>query len=206
MLLHACHDHAVSGGHLTYKHTFDKVRNIFWWPTLHYDVKTWYHDCQACQPRKSSHRRAKLPTGPLPVDHLFQRVLMDLVEYKTEPLSPTGLKSSYALTIIDPFTRFVVPVALQDKKEQTIAKALVQRVFGIFRPPETLHSDQGPEFEHKVVKQMQDVLLTRKLKSHPIVRKATLYRSTWIRPYMPCFRCIAILHRIIGLKSYHSYS
>ena len=48
-------------------------------------------------------------------------------------------------------------VALPDKKEQIIAKALVERVFGIFGPPETLHSDQGPEFENKVVKQLQDV-------------------------------------------------
>ena len=41
MVLHACHDHAMSGGHLAYKHTFDKVHNRFWWPTLHHDVKTW---------------------------------------------------------------------------------------------------------------------------------------------------------------------
>ena len=29
MVLHACHDHAMSGGHLAYKHTFDKVRDRF---------------------------------------------------------------------------------------------------------------------------------------------------------------------------------
>ena len=75
----------------------------------------------------------------------FNVFQIDLVEYKTESVSPTGLKCSYALTIIDPFTRVAVLVALPDKKEQTIAKALVERVFGIFGPPETLHSDQGPE-------------------------------------------------------------
>ena len=30
MVLHACHDHAMSGGHLAYKHTSDKVRDRFW--------------------------------------------------------------------------------------------------------------------------------------------------------------------------------
>ena len=30
MVLHACHDHAMSGGHLAYKPTFDKVRDRFW--------------------------------------------------------------------------------------------------------------------------------------------------------------------------------
>ena len=50
------------------------------------------------------------------------------------------------------------PPVRGETKEQTIAKALVERVFGIFGPPETLRSDQGPEFGNKVfVKQLQDV-------------------------------------------------
>ena len=147
--------------------TFDKVRDRFWWPTLHRDVKTWCQDCQACQRRKTPHRGPKLPTGHLPVDRPFQRVSIDLVENKTESVSPTGLECSHALTIVDHLTRFAVLVALPDKKEQTIAKALVERVFGIFGPPETLHSDQGPEFENKVVKQLQDVFGYKKTKTTP---------------------------------------
>ena len=67
--------------------------------------------------------------------------------------------------IIDHFTRFAALVALPDKKEQTIAKALVEWVFSIFGPPETLHSYQGPEFENKVVKQLQDVFGYKKKKN-----------------------------------------
>ena len=158
MVLHACHVHAMSGGHLAYKHIFDKERDRFWWPTIHHDVKTSCYDCQASQRRKSPHRPAKLPTGHLPLDRPFQRDSIDLVGYKTQSVSSTGLRCSHALTIIDHLTRFAVLVALlADKKEQAIAKALVERVFGIFGPPETLHSDQGPEFENKVVKQLQGV-------------------------------------------------
>ena len=167
MVLHAYHDHAMSGGHLAYRHTFDKARDSFWWSTLHHDVKTWCHDCHACQRRETPHHRAKLPTDHLPVDRPFQRVSIDLVEYKTESVSSTGLKCSYAQTIIDNLTRFTVLVALPDKKEQTNAKALVERVFGVFGPPETLHSDQGPEFENKVGKQLQDVLGYNKTKTMP---------------------------------------
>ena len=39
MVLHECHDHAMSGGHLACKHMFNKVRDRFWWSTLHHDVK-----------------------------------------------------------------------------------------------------------------------------------------------------------------------
>ena len=79
MVLHVCHDYAMSGGHLAYKHTFDKVRgDRFWWPTLHRDVKTWCQDCQACQRRKTPHRRPKLPTGHYPLIahfNVFQSIL-----------------------------------------------------------------------------------------------------------------------------------
>ena len=103
----------------------------------------------------------------LPVDRPFQRVSINLVEYETESVSPTGLKLSYTLTVIDHFIRFAVLVALSDKKEQTIAKALVGRAFGIFESPETLHSDQGPKFENKVVKQLQDIFGHKKTKIKP---------------------------------------
>ena len=131
---------------------------------------------------------------------------IDLVEYKTESVSPKGLKCSYSLTTIDHLTRFAVLVALPDKKERTIAKALVERVFGIFGPPKTLHSDQSPEFKKKLRSSCRTPLVTRKPKRRHIVRKATRCRSVCIRPYMPCFRCIAILHKLIGLKFYRSYS
>ena len=142
------------------------VRDRFWWPTLHHDVKTWCQDCHAFQRRKTSHRRPKLPTRHLPVDRPFQRVSIDVVEYNTGSV-PNRTECSYALTIIDHLTRFAVLVALPNKKEQTIAKALVERVFGIFGSPETLHSDQGPEFENKVVKQLQDVFGYKKNKTTP---------------------------------------
>ena len=56
-------------------------------------------------------------------------------------------------------------VGFLDKKEQTIAKALVERVFGIFGPPETLHFNQGPEFKNKVVKELQDIFGYQKTKN-----------------------------------------
>ena len=59
MVLHACHDHAMSGGHLAYKYTFDKVRDRFWWPTLHHDVKTW---CQIAMPANDVKHRIAGPT------------------------------------------------------------------------------------------------------------------------------------------------
>ena len=108
-------------------------------------------------------------TYSLTIDPPFQRVSIDIVKYKTESVSPTELKCSYALTIIDHLTRFAVLVALPDKKDHTIGKSFVKMAFGIFEPLETLYADQRPEIENKVVKQLQDVFGYKKTKT-------TIYR------------------------------
>ena len=38
---------------------------------------------------------------------------------------------------------------------RTIVGHLIERVFSVFDPPETLHSDQGKEFENEMVKELQ---------------------------------------------------
>ena len=129
LVLHACRDHAMSGGHLAYKHTFDKVRDTFWWPTLHHDVKTWCSDFTFVN--GGNHHIVEpsyLPgTGHLPVDRPFRRVSLDLVEYKTKSVPPTKLICSYALTIIDNLTRFAVLVTLPDKKESRPLQKLLSK-------------------------------------------------------------------------------
>ena len=38
LLMQACHDLPASGGHLTFKATFDRVRDRYWWPTMQGDI------------------------------------------------------------------------------------------------------------------------------------------------------------------------
>ena len=91
MLLHVCHDHAVSSVHLAYKHMFDNMRDRSWWPTFHHDVKLGAMPAKHANGVKYRIRRAKLPTGHLPVGRLFQCFSIDLVKYKWKAVSQTGL-------------------------------------------------------------------------------------------------------------------
>jgi transposase InsO family protein len=64
----------------------------------------------------------------------------------TGPHPPSRQGSTYILTAMDAYTRFLIAVALKDKKAVTVADALVERVllpFGCFR---SLVSDQRTEF------------------------------------------------------------
>ena len=76
-------------------------------------------------------------------------------------------------------------VVLPDKKEQTTAKALLVERVGIFGPPETFDSDQGPEFENKVVKQLQDVFGYNKTETTPQLQDVFGYKKTETTPHRP---------------------
>ena len=75
--------------------------------------------------------------------------------------------SRYILSVIYHLTRFVILIPIKTKEATTIARMLVERVFSVFGPPETLHSDQGSEFENQLVKEFQIVFGYKK------TRKAT---------------------------------
>lgn len=167
LILHAYHDHVLSGGHLAFRPTYDKIRQKYWWPTVSRDVREWCEKCQACQRRKTSHNRPKLPTGHLPVERPFQRISVDLVEYKSVSISAAGTKCKYVLSMMDHLTRFAVLLPVRNKAAETVAQAIIERIISIFGPPETLHSDQGPEFENKIIYQMQQILGYKKTRTTP---------------------------------------
>ena len=66
--------------------------------------------CDACQRRKTPHRRPPLRTGHVTVDRPFQRVTIDLVDYKTVS---QGCK--HVLSVIDHLTRFGTLAAIPNK-------------------------------------------------------------------------------------------
>ena len=80
LVVHACHDHALSGGHLANRPTYSKIRQKYCWPTMARDIRNWCRKCQACQRRKTPHGRPKLPTGHIPVQRPFETISVDLVE------------------------------------------------------------------------------------------------------------------------------
>ena len=89
-----------------------------------YSILLLQSSCDACQCRKTPHRGPPFPTGHVPVDRPFQRVAIDLVEYKTVS---QGCK--YVLSVINHLIRFVIFDAIPNKEATTIARTLVDRVF-----------------------------------------------------------------------------
>lgn len=167
LVMHAYHDHALSGGHLADRPTYEKIRQKYWWPTMARDIRNWCRECQACQRRKTPHRRPKLPTGHIPVQRPFERISVDLVEYKTISKSAVGAPCKYVLSMMDHLTRYAVLTPIPNKSAETVAKVIIDRIISTFGPPEMLHSDQGTEFENKVIHQLQTILGYKKTCTTP---------------------------------------
>lgn len=86
-----------------FKTTFDRVRGRCFLPTTHKDIQSHYSKFEACQRRKTPHRRPPVSIGHAPVQRLFQRLAINLVPYK-----PPFNSFHYILFAINHVTRFVI--------------------------------------------------------------------------------------------------
>ena len=57
------------------------------------------------------------------------------------------------LVIIDNFTRYAQAVSCRNQKASTTDQTLYKGFFRLFGFPETLHSDQGRDFDGKLIKE-----------------------------------------------------
>ena len=133
------------------------------------DVHPHVETCLSCQRRKSFYRPPKLPVGHRPVTRAFQCVAVDIVESKSMSES-----NRFILSVIDHLTRFVILVDIKDMAARTIVRHLIERVSSVFGSPETLHSDQGDEFDNELVRELQSVLGIRKRVQPLFALRATL--------------------------------
>ena len=166
-VLHSYHDHVLSGGHLSFRPTYEKIKNKFFWPSMSQDVRKWCQNCHSCQRRKTAHNRPKLPVGHIPVSRPFERVSIDLVEYKSISHSSAGVRCKYVMSVMDHLTRYALFIPIPNKSANTVARMLVDRAFTTFAIPEKLHSDLGREFENCVIHQLQKILKFDKTRTTP---------------------------------------
>ena len=127
------------------------MRERFYWHNYSKDVVEYIKTCDKCQRYRKPNRSERANLQSIPVGRPFEMVAMDILEL---PVTQRGNK--YVLLVSDYFTRWPEAVSLEDQKAETDARALVEEVVSRHGVPAMLLSDQGPNFESALIKELCD--------------------------------------------------
>ncbi|CDS36977.2 RNA directed DNA polymerase reverse transcriptase [Echinococcus multilocularis] len=141
-------------GHVGEKKMLDASNKRYWWPSLTLDVRDFCRTCTTCSGFKNPQPTAIAHLQPMPTGFPGERVGINIMG----PLPPTKRENRYILVMVDYFTKAAEaePVNSQDAETHGV--------------PESVHSDQGPNFESRLfieLCKMCRISKTRTTPAHP---------------------------------------
>jgi transposase InsO family protein len=155
----------VAGGHFGWAKSLRRVQERFWRPGLGRAVRQAIGSCETCAKAKLARKR-RAPLKPIQTDGPMERVMVDIVG----PLPRSHRGNVYLLTMQDAFTKWPEAVPIRNQRAPTVARAILDRWVSCHGCPRALHSDQGRNFESKVVKELCQLMRIRKTRTtayHP---------------------------------------
>ncbi|KRX56856.1 Retrovirus-related Pol polyprotein from transposon [Trichinella sp. T9] len=144
----------ICGGHLGVKKTAEKVRSRYFWPGWYRDVKAWCDRCEACARGKTPPIVNRAPMESLVVGKPMEIVAVELL--RPAPRSKNG--NSYIMVVTDYFTRWVEAYAFPNQLAETVARKLMQQFVCRFGTSMKLLSDQGTQFQGRLVPKLCKIL------------------------------------------------
>jgi hypothetical protein len=143
MIMAECHDVPMSG-HLGYSKTHQRIVQLFEWPGMAADLKSYVTSCPVCAAAKSA---TQAPLGllkPLPVpEGKWQSVAMDFITHL--PVTKSGYDA--LLVVTDRMTKMVrcIPTKTTATAPDT-AKLFVEQVVRFYGVPLSIVSDRDSKF------------------------------------------------------------
>lgn len=138
-------------GHLGIERTLDLVRARFYWPKMAVDVEQKVKTCSRCVRRKA------LPEKSAPLVNITTSRPLELLCMDFLSLEPDSSNTKDILVLTDHFTKFAVAIPTPNQKARTVAKCLWHSFIVYYGIPERIHTDQGPDFESKLIKELCEV-------------------------------------------------
>lgn len=129
--------------------TLGLARRRFFWPGLARGVERWCRQCVRCNLHKTPVNTVNAPLVVIRSEYPLQIVSVDFLS-----LEPARSGMCNILVMMDHFTRYAVAVPTLDQTAVTTARVMWGHFIQPFGGFDQLHSDQGPNFESKVIKEL----------------------------------------------------
>ena len=84
---------------------------------------------------------------------IWERIAMDIVG----PISESEKGYKYILVVSDYATRYVITTPMVNQTAETVARHLINEIFTRFGAPKIILSDQGTNFQSKLVKSISEL-------------------------------------------------
>ena len=159
-ICHNYHDTSTKS-HLGKRRCYAALQKRYFWHKMHDDIKWWIRTCDVCQRRKRPQPTPKAPMKIYVTGHPGERISMDIVG----PIEPTERGNKYLLCITDHFSKFAKAIPLREHTAKTVAEELTTKWFEEYGEPMQVHTDQGPEFESRLMKELLKLLGVEKCRT-----------------------------------------
>ncbi|CAK8692642.1 unnamed protein product [Clavelina lepadiformis] len=162
-VLRNLHDERVGGGHLGIAKTSSKIRNRFYWARWRREVEDYCRRCLGCEFNKKPSKSSRAELIPSNECRPLERIEVDVLG--PLPMSHTGFQ--YILVACDVYTKYVRAWPMRHQSAKETAGLLFHRWFMVHGVPETVHSDQGRNFESTLFKELLALMGANKTRSSP---------------------------------------
>ena len=149
-------------GHFGADKVMKKADGMCYWPKMRADIVDYCNRCLPCQLRRPPVPALRAPLQPIPSSRPFQRVGVDITEL---PLTPRG--NRYVLVVEDYFTKYINLYPLPNQTAKAVADCLFDKFICQHGIPESIHSDQGRQFESQVMATLCEKLNISKTRTTP---------------------------------------
>ncbi len=138
------------GGHFGVERTVAQLRTRYFWCRMREDVALWCGTCTRCTCKARPLKTPQAPMGNVRVGAPMECIALDIMG----PLNETERHNRYVLVIQDYFSKWVEAFPCPHDQAVTVVEVLASEWVCRYGALQTLHSDQGRNFESKVFQKM----------------------------------------------------